>query len=57
MEPMELKAMRYAAQTIERWTRDYGREAARLMVLADLSGVYSTPPPVFRAAFLAAFGR
>jgi hypothetical protein len=57
MEPMELKAMRYAAQTIARWTRDYGREAARSMVLVDLSGVYSTPPPVFRDAFRTAFGR
>ena len=56
MEPFELTAMRQAARTVERWIREYGDDARR-MVLEQCSGLYGDPGPEFWAAYLTAFGR
>ena len=56
MKTLELTAMRQAARTVERWIREYGDDARR-MVLEHCSGLYGDLGPEFRAAYLTAFGR
>lgn len=56
MEDFRLTAMRMAAQTVARWTREWGPIAAREMVIEHLSGIHGDIGPVFRAAYLTAFG-
>jgi hypothetical protein len=52
----ELLAIRMAAQTIARWRSQYGDRVARTMVVEHASGVHGDIGPVFRAAYLTAFG-
>lgn len=53
MEPIELVAIRMAAQTVRQWKKMWGPNA-RQLVIEHTSGLHGDIGPDFRAAYLTA---